>query len=167
MSLIISISLPILYLSLCLITSILGVPLDERPDVRRQMRRQVDPLAVKGAPVVNGTVPQRLEIRQLRKNTAQWNLYLLAMNEYQQMDKSDRRSYYQLSGIHGRPFAEWDGVPLVQQIGYCFHTSSLFSTWHRPYMALFEQILYDVVQGIAASIDDDDNEECWCDPAQV
>ncbi|KAI4164925.1 MAG: hypothetical protein LQ342_001558 [Letrouitia transgressa] len=124
----------------------------EREAIHGNIRRQADSFAVKGAPVINGSVPQRLEIRQLRKNNAQWNLYLLAMNEYQKMDKADRRSYYQLSGIHGRPFTEWDSVPLVQQIGYCFHTSNLFSTWHRPYMALFEQILYDVVQGIAGNI---------------
>ncbi|KAL8738305.1 MAG: hypothetical protein Q9181_000894 [Wetmoreana brouardii] len=77
------------------------------------------------------------------------------MNQMQQMDQSDVRSYYQLSGIHGRPFTEWDGVPLIQQLGYCSHTSNLFSTWHRPYVAAFEQVLYDIVQNVANSIQND------------
>ncbi|KAI4129108.1 MAG: hypothetical protein LQ338_002406 [Usnochroma carphineum] len=115
--------------------------------------------AITGAPVINGQIPQRLEIRQLRKNTAQWNLYLLAMNRFQQMDQSDVRSYYQLSGIHGRPFIEWDGVPLIQDMGYCSHTSNLFATWHRPYVVAFEQALYDIVQDVAKSIANDTNGE--------
>jgi tyrosinase len=28
-------------------------------------------------------------------------------------------------------------------MGYCPHSSSLFGSWHRPYLALFEQILHD------------------------
>ncbi|KAL8704173.1 MAG: hypothetical protein Q9201_002671 [Fulgogasparrea decipioides] len=75
------------------------------------------------------------------------------------MDQSDVRSYYQLSGIHGRPFTEWDGVPLIQQLGYCSHTSNLFSTWHRPYVAAFEQVLYDIVQDVANSIQNDSTGE--------
>ncbi|KAL8908400.1 MAG: hypothetical protein Q9207_000819 [Kuettlingeria erythrocarpa] len=71
------------------------------------------------------------------------------------MDQSDVRSYYQLSGIHGRPFIEWNGVPLVQNMGYCSHTSNLFATWHRPYVAAFEQVLYDIVQDVATSIVND------------
>lgn len=34
-------------------------------------------------------------------------------------------------------------------MGYCPHTSSLFGTWHRPYLALFEQILHDRAVDIA------------------
>jgi len=33
--------------------------------------------------------------------------------------------------------------------GYCTHSSILFLTWHRPYLALFEQSLYSSVQAIA------------------
>ncbi|KAL8759007.1 MAG: hypothetical protein Q9199_001095 [Rusavskia elegans] len=102
---------------------------------------------------------ERLEIRELRKNNAQWNLYLLALNQFQQMNQTDVRSYYQISGIHGRPFTEWDGVPLVQNMGYCSHTSNLFATWHRPYVAAFEQVLYDIVQEVAKSIQNDTNGE--------
>ena len=121
----------------------------------RELQRRASSFAIVGAPVINGNVPRRLEIRELRKNTAQWNLYLLAMNELQRMDKSEVKSYYQLSGIHGRPFVEWDGVPLSQDTGYCAHTSNLFATWHRPLIVAFEQVLYDLVQETASGIEGD------------
>ncbi len=41
-------------------------------------------------------------------------------------------------GIHGRPFVAWDGVNGPYEKGYCTHSSILFPTWHRPYLALFE-----------------------------
>jgi tyrosinase len=34
-------------------------------------------------------------------------------------------------------------------MGYCPHVSSLFGSWHRPYLALFEQILHDRAVDIA------------------
>lgn len=138
---------------------VLGAPVQDHQGTPKRVRRQSTSFAITGAPVINGNVPQRLEIRQLRKNNAQWNLYLLALNRFQQMDQSDIRSYYQLSGIHGRPFTEWDGVPLVQDMGYCSHTSNLFATWHRPYVAAFEQVLYGIVQEVAVSIQNDKNSE--------
>jgi tyrosinase len=44
-------------------------------------------------------------------------------------------------GIHGRPYIPWDGVQAVpggSGTGYCTHSSVLFLTWHRPFLALFE-----------------------------
>lgn len=61
-------------------------------------------------------------------------------------------------GIHGRPYVSWDGVNQTigaPVTGYCTHgnttqlliweyvlicsiDSVLFTTWHRPYLALFE-----------------------------
>ncbi|KAL8675052.1 MAG: hypothetical protein Q9168_000535 [Polycauliona sp. 1 TL-2023] len=125
----------------------------------RRLHRRGGSFAITGAPVIDGNIPQRLEIRELRKNNAQWNLYLLALNRFQQMNQTDVRSYYQLSGIHGRPFAEWDGVPLVQDMGYCSHTSNLFATWHRPYVLAFEQVVYGIVQDVAASLFNGSNQE--------
>ena len=76
------------------------------------------------------------------------------------------------TGIHGRPFKEWNGVKGLKTFnfgGYCTHSSVLFVPWHRPYLALFEvcrsnpypktreplltlpqQALYAVAQGVAA-----------------
>lgn len=34
-------------------------------------------------------------------------------------------------------------------MGYCTHQSNLFATWHRPYLALFEQILHDRAVDVA------------------
>jgi tyrosinase len=76
------------------------------------------------------------------------------------MDESDQLSYFQVAGIHGRPFILWNGVSQVPGSGwggYCNHSkcrnhnsklallshindpaSVLFLTWHRPYLALYE-----------------------------
>jgi tyrosinase len=90
-------------------------------------------------------VQPRLEIRQLEQNTDQWNIFLLGMQRFQKTNQSDLISYYQIAGIHGRPYQPWDGVPSapgVEGPGYCAHVSNLFLAWHRPYLALFEQTLY-------------------------
>jgi tyrosinase len=55
-------------------------------------------------------------------------------------------------GIHGRPYQSFDGVEPTSgdaNNGYCTHVSILFPTWHRPYLALYEQVLYGLVQRIA------------------
>ena len=37
------------------------------------------------------------------------------------------------------PDSDWnDEKPINKQQGYCTHTSVLFLTWHRPYLALYE-----------------------------
>ena len=90
-------------------------------------------------------VQPRLEIRQLQQNTDQWNIFLLGMLRFQQTNQTDQISYYQIAGIHGRPYTAWDGVPPapgVQGPGYCNHLLNLFLAWHRAYLALFEQTLY-------------------------
>ena len=100
-----------------------------------------------------GAIPQRIEIRQLQsENPVQWNLYLIALHRFQAMDQSKKSSYYQIAGIHGRPFIPWDDVQFApgRTGGYCTHSSIIFLTWHRPYVALFEQQMYDIVQEIAS-----------------
>ena len=89
----------------------------------------------------DGTVPNRIEIRELQKSNVPWNLYLLALRRFQDMDQSDMMSYYQISGIHGRPYTQWDNVPFAEGVqgGYCTHSSPLFPVWHRPYLALYEK----------------------------
>lgn len=124
-----------------------GVPVQDQLDSHFDKRASY--LAITGLQS-SGTYP-RLEIRQLQKNTAQWNLYLLALNRFKGMSQADKSSYYQVSGIHGRPFIPWDGVNFTpgQGGGYCTHETVLFPTWHRPYLALYEQILYGIVQQVA------------------
>ncbi|KAF2026721.1 Di-copper centre-containing protein [Setomelanomma holmii] len=80
----------------------------------------------------------------LRNNGDQWNLYLLGMERFMAKSKDDRLGYYQVAGIHGRPFVTWNGfpTPLVNQAGFCPHAQTLFGSWHRPYLAIFEQAWY-------------------------
>lgn len=51
-------------------------------------------------------------------------------------------SAFQLGGIHGMPYVEWDGAgskPASREWeGYCTHGSVLFPVWHRPYVAVYE-----------------------------
>ena len=149
MVLINSLHLTLFLVCLCLFSSIgYGVPVQdqEEPLEKRAF------YAITG--LKSGGTHQRLEIRQLQRNTAQWNLYLLALNRFKGMSQSDKLSYYQVSGIHGRPFVPWDNVAFNpgKSGGYCTHDIVLFPTWHRPYIALYEQILYNIVQQVAAEM---------------
>ena len=105
---------------------------------------------------VPGLTYPRLEIRQmLNEKPNQWNLYLLAMQEFQAQNQSAQLSYYQIAGIHGLPNVPWDGVQANPAsggaVGYCTHSSVLFPAWHRAYLALFEQEFMQVVQSVAES----------------
>lgn len=105
-------------------------------------KRQGAPYAVTG--VAGGGVQQRLEIRQLMNNADQFNIYVLAQQLMQQTDQSDFLSFYQIAGIHGRPQQSWDNVTGNDSSpvpGYCTHVSNIFLTWHRPYLALYEQLI--------------------------
>ncbi|KAI9886218.1 MAG: hypothetical protein M1823_001953 [Watsoniomyces obsoletus] len=119
------------------------------------MQRQLGTLGITGVQSgrgSDGSVPFRLEIRQMQiQNPDQWNLYLLGLERLQAVDQNQLLSWYQISGIHGRPYTDWDGVPAApgqNNNGYCTHTSVLFGTWHRPYLALYEQVLYNTIQQI-------------------
>ena len=112
-----------------------------RSAVRR--RQQDGTVAITGIQYYG--VQPRLEIRQLEQDADQWNIFLLGLLRFQQTNQSNMTSYYQIAGIHGRPYIAWDGVPAAEGIdspGYCHHVLNLFLTWHRAYLALFEQTLY-------------------------
>ena len=115
-------------------------------DLSHGLRRRQ---ASDGTVAINGIqaygIQPRLEVRQLEQNADQWNIFLLGLRLFQMTDQTNQTSYYQIAGIHGRPYIPWDGVPAAEGInspGYCLHLSNLFLTWHRPYLALFEQTLY-------------------------
>ncbi|KAK1640802.1 hypothetical protein BDP81DRAFT_457782 [Colletotrichum phormii] len=92
--------------------------------------------------------PMRLELRDMIKDHPdQWTLYLLALERFQAVPEDQPLSYFQIAGIHGRPAMKWpdqkwnraEGLDLGRGYGgYCTHSSILFLTWHRPYLALFE-----------------------------
>lgn len=107
-------------------------------------------------PAANGAVPLRREIRDLEANYSdQWNLYLLGLAAFTKVSETDL--LYPAPGIHGEPFIPWNGVGGISDFrfgGYCTHSSILFLTWHRPYLALYEQALYAIIQGIASQFPD-------------
>jgi len=133
-----------------------------------------EPYLVTGVPVAAGEpIPNRKEIRQLSR--AELYVWVKGLELFQREDHTDPLSYFQLAGIHGLPYQKWpsndawDGIP-VRELdltnekefgGFCTHSSILFLTWHRPYLALFESCLYKHVQEAARSIrgTDDDKRE--------
>ncbi|QDS78173.1 hypothetical protein FKW77_005300 [Venturia effusa] len=109
----------------------------------RPQRRQTAPIAVTG--LAGQSIQPRLEMRELQQlQPDQWNVYILGLSRMQQVDQSDFLSYFQLAGIHGVPSSDWDGVtgvPNPMSAGWCTHASNLFLSWHRPYLALYEQVV--------------------------
>ena len=106
-------------------------------------------LAVTGVPTTrgqDGSVPLRRELRDLQANYPDLlNLLILGLKNYQGQDELALTSYYQVAGIHGLPYKPWNGVGSNTDWqstsgfgGYCTHSSILFLTWHRPYLALYE-----------------------------
>lgn len=127
------------------------------PHDRRQGGSSYAIQGIQGGRGSDGSVPLRLEIRQLLKDTDQFNLYILALYRFHNTDQSKLLSFYQIAGIHGRPFIPWDSVQATagQDGGYCTHSSILFATWHRPYLALYEQALYNVMQDVVSEFTGD------------
>ncbi|KAI8635173.1 Di-copper centre-containing protein [Xylariaceae sp. FL1651] len=108
---------------------------------------------VETLPLVDGQPQQRLEIRDLEKDDDQWNLYILALSWMQYTPQDSPFSWYQIAGIHGAPGQTWGNVSAIpgnENNGYCHHVSILFPTWHRPYLVLYEQTVYNIVQAIAS-----------------
>jgi tyrosinase len=60
-------------------------------------RQQPSTIAVTGPPARFGT-QTRPEIRQLQQQADAWNLYLLGLQRFQQMNQSDPLSWYQVAG---------------------------------------------------------------------
>ncbi|KAL9630868.1 MAG: hypothetical protein Q9164_006201 [Protoblastenia rupestris] len=113
--------------------------------------------ATGGVDPSTGQRPFRQEFSTFATSGPAFDLYILSLQQFQQDDQPELLSYFQVSGeslslcIHGRPYIPWDGVPGPYEAGYCTHSSILFPSWHRPYLALFEQIIVNNAQQIAAT----------------
>ncbi|KAI5776389.1 hypothetical protein EDC01DRAFT_479471 [Geopyxis carbonaria] len=109
-------------------------------------------IVASGPPKLTGKpLPVRPEINQLLANKDLKNLYLLALEEMQAKAFDKPTSWYALAGIHGGPFEPWNGEldgRGSKEGWYCTHSSVIFLTWHRPYLAIFEQELYNCVQSV-------------------
>ncbi|KAI9660764.1 MAG: hypothetical protein M1831_003456 [Alyxoria varia] len=118
-------------------------------------KRQAGSIAVTGA---GSGVEPRLELRTLAADKDAWNVFLLAMQRLMKRDHRQDDSWFAIAGIHGMPFEEWDGAKPVAgsggkppKVGYSIHSSPLFPAWHRPYIALIEQMLLEEVQNVVNS----------------
>ncbi|KAF8901474.1 tyrosinase [Gymnopilus junonius] len=106
-----------------------------------------------------GGAPNRMEINNFVKHEKFFSLYVQALNIMQTKGtQDDPASFFQIGGIHGIPYVPWDGVtgqksldPNSNAAGYCNHGNVLFPTWHRPYVALFEQLVQQHAKEVAAT----------------
>jgi tyrosinase len=120
-------------------------------DINELGKRQSTVVPVTG---VGGAVQPRLEIRQMQSQKPnQFTLLLLALQQMHARAQTSATSYYQISGIHGVPRQDYNGVGQCSTCagsdGYCTHDSVLFPAWHRAYIALFEQEFMKIVNNIA------------------
>ncbi|MCJ1262196.1 hypothetical protein MMC22_002066 [Lobaria immixta] len=113
----------------------------------------VSTIAIKGpqggVDVLTGERPLRQEFSVFKDSGPAFDLYIQSLRHFMQQNQSSLLSYYSVSGIHGYPHRAWNGVDGGYDAGYCPHGSILFPPWHRPYLALFEQILWKTAQNIA------------------
>ena len=110
---------------------------------------------------VGGTSPRR-EINAFANGyPVQFSLFIRALRVFQGMDFRDLLSYFQVAAIHGLPAVSWDSDPTPRLVTetypgnyaqndvtpdfYCPHQSLIFPTWHRAYMLLFEQRLWEIM----------------------
>ncbi|EPS42856.1 hypothetical protein H072_3102 [Dactylellina haptotyla CBS 200.50] len=111
--------------------------------------------------VAQGRVPVRKEIREMMNNTVEFELFLLALQRFYSQPQSSDTSYYGISGIHGRPYKAWNGVAngrgASPNTGYCTHGDILFLPWHRPYLAIYEQLIWDNAREVVNSFPDSDS----------
>ncbi|KAK2760393.1 hypothetical protein FQN54_002463 [Arachnomyces sp. PD_36] len=103
--------------------------------------------------VQNGVVESRLPIGQLRAQQPDtFNMFVLALERLMQFPEDRELSWFKLAGIHGLPYEPWQYGPESTAnpgLGYCTHSSSIFLTWHRPYLLLIEQMLNSEAVAIA------------------
>lgn len=94
---------------------------------------------------VQGGVVERMPIGQLRGQQPDvFNMLTLALDRLMKFEEDRELSWFKLAGIHGLPFEPWqypDSATVNPGLGYCTHSSSIFLTWHRPYLLLIE-VLY-------------------------
>lgn len=116
----------------------------------------------KGIDLKGAAAPSRKEIRDL--SSIELILLREGLAKFQNEKRADDpKSWFQVAGIHGLPYTTWPNQawnndiprkPGTKRIdGFCTHSSIIFLTWHRPYLSLFETILFDHVQDFVIGID--------------
>ncbi|EFY96910.2 tyrosinase [Metarhizium robertsii ARSEF 23] len=127
---------------------------------------------ITGIPVQPGEqAPARRELASWSTSTVpedqiQVSLFIRALQKMQDKNPLEELlSYFQIAGIHGYPVVPWDHSG--QHGFYCTHGSITFPTWHRPYMLLYEQVLYNIMdQELIPGITDTAVRQDWKKAAQ-
>lgn len=92
-----------------------------------------------------GAVPMRKNINDLQSaGGPQWDLYIRSVRTMYNASPTDPFSFFQIAGIHGKPFVQWNSGGAQRTNGwpgYCPHGEKIFLTWHRPFLVLYEQTL--------------------------
>ncbi|KAI1812818.1 common central domain of tyrosinase-domain-containing protein [Poronia punctata] len=106
---------------------------------------------------------------QTPEHLIQNSLFLHALKKFQARDPAQKLSFFQIGGIHGMPYKPWDEdtKPVTPEEGYCTHDSILFPTWHRPYVMLFEQALYEIMVGEIIPKLPQTQQKAWTDAAST
>lgn len=139
-----------------------------------------EPYVVKGIDLKPGQKPGiRQELRDFMKDKDAWNLYLLGLWQFKLVPQDRLLSYFQIAGIHGRPYVSWpeNDTELLKLErkrtgrdlfgGFCTHSSILFLTWHRPYLALFESLLRDAMMHVAKQFTPEEGREKYVAAAEA
>jgi len=79
---------------------------------QRLQRRADNFTAVTG--IIGQGVYPRLEIRELEQNADQWNIYLLGLVRFHQMNQTEKLSYYQIAGKRAQSQCEQRMVLLIR-----------------------------------------------------
>lgn len=91
----------VLFQCTCTALAALGSGYDFGIDVSRWSRRRdaASPIVVGKLPLaLNGSIPRRLEVRQLKADPYKWDLFILALSMLQNADQDDPLSWYQIAG---------------------------------------------------------------------
>ncbi|KAI0441851.1 hypothetical protein F4803DRAFT_562735 [Xylaria telfairii] len=113
-----------------------------------------------GIDQATGKLPLRININTLEQEGGpMWDLLIRGFNALQNKSEDDERSHFAMAGIHGMPYAPYNGVgpvPGGSGGGYCPHQSPQLIPWHRAFLVLYEQALGDEVQRLALEYTNDD-----------
>ncbi|RDA88914.1 hypothetical protein CP532_5474 [Ophiocordyceps camponoti-leonardi (nom. inval.)] len=120
-----------------------------------------EPYPITGVKVEKGSLPIRRNVDELASEKGpQWDLYIQSLSSMYQMNPDDALSFFQIAGIHGWPYIEWNGtgkgIADSNWPGYCPHGEPIFLPWHRAYVLLFEQSLVERAKEIASKYPDKD-----------
>lgn len=84
-----------------IISGVSGKDYDFGVDLVSLTRRQDPnaPIVIGRLPLAaNGSIPLRLEIRDVQADKYKWDLYVLALSMFQSVSQDDPLSYYQIAG---------------------------------------------------------------------